>query len=339
MKIRPKSVDWKTLKLSTEEGFVLSRVEGTTTVKELAALTGFDDGHVIGIVERLRAEGAIEIADGPPAPSDDTGDEELATPEPPETEANGSDALESSDPEADAREREGEQEHRKLYETAYHPMTRDARVKAAGEVSGAHLTALCFDADPQVVFGILSNAAAGLEQARYIAQHHRTQLGLDAVAKRAEFLSDALVQRRLLRNPQLPATILTRILNPKMMLEVYKVAIDREIPERTRTMTRETLRKKFTTASSDERAALLFKTEGRCLLHLTGASLDAHATQILCGKQNYTSMFVQNLARWSATPPALLAHLLKNPVVRRNLGLKKLLLRHPNMPSDAKRHA
>ena len=91
-------------------------------------------------------------------------------------------------------------------------------------------------------------------------------------------------------------------------------------------------------SSSDERASLLFKTEGRCLLLLVQCSLDAHATQILCSKSNYTMLFIQNLARWSATPPPLLAHLLKNPIVRRNQGLKKMLLKHPNCPSEAKRN-
>jgi hypothetical protein len=126
-------------------------------------------------------------------------------------------------------------------------------------------------------------------------------------------------------------------MNPKLMMEVYKVGIDREIPERSRAMTREILRKKFMVASSDEKASLLFKTEGRCLLLLVSCSLDAHATQILCSKQNYTVLFIQNLARWSASPPSLLAHLLKMQVVRRNVGLKKMLLKHPNMPSEAKR--
>ena len=37
-------------------------------------------------------------------------------------------------------------------------------------------------------------------------------------------------------------------------------------------------------------------------------------------------------SRWSATPPALLAHLLK-PTSRRNVGLAKLILKHPNVPS------
>lgn len=376
--IRLKSVDMMALKLSPEEGFVLSRVEGTTTVKELAALTGFEESRVVEIVERLSQEGAIEVtspspagssgappspleaellaflSDPPPASPDaatgetstleessdastDVASEEFEAAT--EDAASGDAAAEAEDADTALREREGEREYRKIYESVYRPMERDARIKAAGEAAGSHLTALCFDAEPQVIVAVLTNMRAGLEQARYIAQHHRTQIGLEAVAKRTEFVSDMQVQRRLLRNPQLPPTILGRILNPKMMLEVYKVAIDREIPERTRLMSRETLRKKFMTSSSDERASLLFKTEGRCLLHLTSCSLDAHATQILCSKQNYTSMFVQNLARWSATPPTLLAHLLKNPVVRRNLGLKKMLLRHPNTPSDAKRNA
>jgi hypothetical protein len=91
-------------------------------------------------------------------------------------------------------------------------------------------------------------------------------------------------------------------------------------------------------SSSEEKASLLVKTEARCLILLVACSLDAHATQILCSKQTYSVLFIQNVARWSATPPALLAHLLKNPVVRRNMGLRKMLLKHPNMPADVKRN-
>lgn len=382
--IRQKKVDLRNLKLSPEEGFVLSRVDGTSTVKDLVALTGLDEGRVVDIIARLSDEGAVELSGGPeaepaamevatattasegPAIDDELRAFLLGDPESPSEELDGnadsassaelltdaSEETSSSDvqvpaaeteaasnaPEEDAEETaRTEREYRKLYETVYHPMSRDERVKAAGEVSGARLLALCLDPDPQVIHAVFANTHVTLECPRLVAAHHRTHIGLEHIAKRADFLADAIVQRRLLRNPQLPNTILGRMVNPKLMMEVYKVAIDREIPERSRMMTREILRKKFMLSSSDERAALLFKTEGRCLVLLVNCSLDAHATQILCSKNSYTILFIQNLARWSATPPALLAHLLKMPVVRRNLGLRKMLLKHPNTPSDLKR--
>src|SRR5258706_598581 len=68
--IRQKPFDMRSLKLSPEEGFVLSRVDGTTTVKDLVALTGLDEGRVVDIVGRLAAEGALEVdADVGPASS------------------------------------------------------------------------------------------------------------------------------------------------------------------------------------------------------------------------------------------------------------------------------
>ena len=171
-----------------------------------------------------------------------------------------------------------------------------------------------------------------------IAVHHRTHVGLDLVGRRSDFLTDSSVQRRLLANPQLPDTLLRKIVNPKLLTEVYKIAVNREIPERSRALTRELLQKKFMLASSDERAALLIRTEGRCLVLLVNCALDARTIQMLTSKTSYTVLFIQNLARWSATPPALLTHLLKQPVVRQNIGLRKQLLKHRNMPSDAKRN-
>lgn len=438
MKLRPKPVDVKNLKLSAEEGFVLSRLEGATSVKELVALTGLDAGRVESIVGKLSAEGVVEVDDSPdagppsssrgfgfastsqqassppsssrmqaaapakphvlldespdvdaelraflrgeeppkpeqpstptaeeapeeqggageeegekallagrPAKKPDRSDESDAELPPPESqpqipEATESDrALEETDKNVTEEEQRNERAYREIYAREYAPMSKDARIKAALEVTGSDLMALCLDADPQIIHAVLQNPHSGLDHARMIAFHHRTQVGLEAVAKRQDYLKDALIQRRLLRNPQLPTTILNRIMNPKMMMEIYKVAIDREIPERTRVLTREILRKKFMVASSDEKAALLFKTEGRCLVLLVNVSLDAHATQILCSKQNYTVLFIQNLARWSATPPPLLAHLLKTQLVRRNVGLRKMLLKHPNMPSEAKKN-
>ena len=45
---------------------------------------------------------------------------------------------------------------------------------------------------------------------------------------------------------------------------------------------------------------------------------------------------VQNLARWAGTPPSVLAHLLKQVVVRNQPQVKMLLLRHPNLPAHAR---
>lgn len=337
--IRAKSIDFSRVKLSPEEGFVFSRIEGATSVKELVALTGLDEARVLEIVGRLRGEGAVEIegepeAAAPPPPPPPV--EAEAAPVPDEPEA-AEDAPAEETPEELAREATEERDYRKIYADVFASMTRDERVVAAASAEGARLLALCLDAEPQVIEAALTSSNVTLACARLVAAHHRTHIGLEHVAKRSDFVGDAMVQRRLFRNPQVPGTILNRIINPKPMIEVYKIGIDREIPERTRLMTREVLRKKFMVASSDERAALLMKTEGRCLILLVNCSLDAHATQILCGKQTYSLVFIQNLARWSATPPVLLGHLLKMAVVRNNPGLRKMLLKHPNTPSDMKR--
>ena len=78
-------------------------------------------------------------------------------------------------------------------------------------------------------------------------------------------------------------------------------------------------------------------TEARVLQLLSGCTFDARTTQILCGRQVYSAMFIQNVARFGASPPLLLAHLAKLPFVRRNVALKKVLMQHPNMPGDVKR--
>jgi hypothetical protein len=337
--IRRKSFDLKALRLSAEEGFVLSRLDAPLSVRELVALTGLEERRIVEIVDCLATQGAIDVDRDPPAPAraardaedEDQDDEPPPAPEEPDDEA------ETEDPEEVERRAVGTREYQKIYETVFHPMLKDERVAAALAAEGANLFALCFDPDPQVINSVLTNPRSTLEHARMIALHHRTHVGLDLVGRRTEFLSDAQVQRRLLGNPQLPDNLLRKIISPKLLTDVYKIAVNREIPERSRVMTRELLQKKFMLASPDERAALLIRTEGRCLILLVNCALDARTTQMLTSKTTYTVLFIQNLARWSATPPALLTHLLKQPLVRQNIGLKKLLLKHRNVPSEVKR--
>lgn len=348
-RIKPKTIDPRSLKLSPEEGFVLSRVDSALSVKDLVALTGFDEGRIVEIVDNLANQGALEVegasgGGGAPTTRPATKRSAELEEEPPieepaaeEPELTAEEAAENAA--EDAEDETADRNYRQIYETLFRPMEKDARVAAAHNAEGSHIHALCYDADPQIIYALLSNPRFGLEHARAVAFHHRTSAGLDMIGKRNEFVADTGVQRRLLRNPQLPDQLLRKIVSPKLIMDIYKTAIDREIPERTRVMTREHLRKKFMLASADERAAFLFKTEGRCLILLVNCAIDAHTTQILCSKNTYTVLFIQNLARWSATPPPVLAHLLKQQLVKRNIGLKKMILKHPNCPSEAKRNA
>ena len=172
---------------------------------------------------------------------------------------------------------------------------------------------------------------------RLLAFHHRTGTGLEIVARRQDWLRDLLVERRLLRNPMIGEIVLGRVMGPKRLLPTYKVAVARDVPELTRVKCRGYIRKKWQTAPSEERADLLLRTEGRCLLLMTGCTFDAKTTAILCGRPINSVMFVQSVSKFGSSPPALLAHLLKQPFVRKSPPLKKMLLAHPNMPGDAKR--
>ena len=46
-----------------------------------------------------------------------------------------------------------------------------------------------------------------------------------------------------------------------------------------------------------------------CLASLVGLTLDGHATALLCRRTYVSTLLIQNLGRWSATPPQLIAHL------------------------------
>jgi hypothetical protein len=230
-----------------------------------------------------------------------------------------------------------ERNYRQVFEVRWHPLRAEERAGAARSAHGADLLALCFDPDPHVISAVLENATTGLDHVRLIAFYHRTNTGLEILSRRQDWLRDLLVERRLLRNPMVGEITLGRIINPKRLFPTYKIAIDREIPELTRTKCRGYVRKKWQVATSEERADLLIRTEARCLVLMIGCTFDAKTTAILCGRPINSVMFVQSVAKFPSSPPGLLAHLIKQPFVRKSAPLKKLLLAHPNMPGDVKR--
>ncbi|HRG99326.1 MAG TPA: hypothetical protein PLR99_23935 [Polyangiaceae bacterium] len=272
-----------------------------------------------------------EVAEGELAPEGEVAEGELAP------ESTQDDLLaDTNPPEPDSPEQElAEADYRKVYAAVFAGMPADERAARAATASGATLMALCLDPDPKVIYAVVHNALSGLDHFRFIALWHRTPQGLEHIPR--ESARDRQVERRLLRNPQLSEQMLGRILGPKRLLEVYKAAIDREVPERTRQKTRGVLMQRWTTAQPEERVELLLTTEARCLILLVGGTIDARSVQILCGRSSFTTMFVTSVVRFSAAPPALLAHFAKQPLVRRNPALRKLLLAHKNLPGDAKR--
>jgi hypothetical protein len=441
------------LRLTTEERFLVSRIDGRLSVSELAAITGLSEGQVEQIVSKLAHEGALDLEEqsmrsllaeiddggttsmaefaavlgmdpsafaeakleaapglplepitertreqpdsealirtvlkGPsarPPPPDDSVETLVRTPSgaPPlpddsvetlvmaaasaeqalreeplvddpvdestldETPAAGAGpSADENAPEVSAEDAEkdevsaaAERNYHQLYATRWHVLTVDERTRAAHSATGPDLFALCFDPDPRVIAAILENTTCGLDHVRLIAFHHRTGMGLEVVARRQDWLRDILVERRLLRNPMIGEIVLGRVMGPKRLFATYKITIDRDIPELSRIKCRGYIRQKWQTAASEERADLLLRTEGRCLTLMTGCTFDARTTAILCGRPINSVMFVQSIAKFGSSPPALLAHLMKQPFVRKNIPLRKVLLAHPNMPGDVKR--
>jgi len=247
------------------------------------------------------------------------------------------DTPDDPEPAETAEHAEETREYRKLFEMELHPLPVDQRVALAGTATGARLFALCFDPAPQVIGALFENAGAGVEHARLVSFHHRNARGLEELCGRPALIADALVYRRLVRNPALTEPMLRRMLAHRRLAEVYKLSHDRELPDHNRAVARQLFRSKFMTAQPEEKADLVWNTEGRILMALTGITFDSRMTAILCSRTYASIMLVQSLARFPATPPALLGYLLRQPLVKRQPQLRNQLLQHPNTPSDAKR--
>lgn len=305
-------VDHLALPLDPQQGYLLSRLDGTLDVATLAALMNLDEDQMTSMVVALVDLGAVapEIPASVPSPVAET-----------ET-----DDAEEASPLAAARAAT----HRKLFEQHLHHRPVDERVAQARVAVEPDLSAWCFDPTAEVIRAVLENPRAGGLHARLIAAHHRTAAGLEALGARTAFTNDGGVRRALLQNPLLPPGLYRRLWSPKRLLEQYLVATSRDAPEQIRAMARDQLRASFNQRAGEERAELILTTEGRCLASLVGLTIDGHTTALLCRRTYASTLFIQNIARWSAAPPQLIAHLRRQDLVKRNAALRQLLERHPN---------
>jgi hypothetical protein len=303
---------------------VLSRIDGVTSVAQLGLISGMDDQSLRTILERLAREGAIELPPASDAPRV-AGTPSAAAPEPPEGEA-------ASSPTTVA----AAATHRQLFETKLHPLPEDERAMLAVKAGEPELSAFCFDPTPRVIRAVLENPQMGLPHARLIAAHHGNAVGLDALGEKVPLLQDTEVQRLLLRNPQSPAPLLQRLLFRRRLADLYQTTQSRELAERNRRTALDTLRRRFAETTSEERVELILRTEGRALAALAGLSLDGKAAGLLCARTLTSVLLVENLARWPATPPVVIAHLLKQPMVLRMPQLRNAVKRHPNCPASQK---
>ncbi|AKQ70558.1 hypothetical protein A176_007470 [Myxococcus hansupus] len=347
------AVDLRTLALSPEEGFVLSRLDGTTPARNLPALTGLPPERLQVILSRLVTQGALLPTPAPASPPS-AFEPQRVTPPPPEAPVDAEELpvldltqQDEDGPEAAAAPEDvpGDEEepeaalgnYRQLFEVRLHPLPEDQRVAHAHAAEDPVLSALCFDPVPAVIKAVLENARTGLPHARLVARYHRNPVGLEALCARAAFAVDTGVRRWLVRNPQLPASLFRRLWSARRLMELHKVGNDRDVPESTRRSAREVLRQRFSSGPAEEKVELILNTEGRALAALIGLPVDGKTASLLCGRTYRSPMLIQNIARWSAAPPALIAHLLKQEAVRRQPQLRMLLARHPNAPAEAKR--
>ena len=306
--------DHTTLPLTPRQGYLLSLVDGSLDLTTLAALLNTGEPDIASMLEQLVDLGAV-LPEGPGPVTTPAAEAEPA----PDGETEDGATLQAASA-----------THRQLFEQRLHGRPMDERVALALQAQEPELSALCYDPAAEVIRALLDNPRAGLLQARLIAAQHRTAAGLEVLGARTALVTDAGVRRSLLQNPLLPAGLFRRLWSPKRLLEHYLVASSREVPEQVRGMARDLLRTAFNQRTGEERAELILTTEGRCLTSLVGLTLDGHTTALLCRRTYVSTLLIQNMARWSAAPPALIAHLRRQEVVKRNPVLRQLLERHPN---------
>ena len=141
----------------------------------------------------------------------------------------------------------------------------------------------------------------------------------------------------LLRNVQEPPALLQRIFHQRRLIDLFQLSVGREMPEKSSLPpAARRCAGAWSSGMSEEKVDVLVRTEGRLLAQLVGLAMDQKSAALFCHRTVTSLLLVQNLARWAGTPPSVLAHLLKQTVVRNQPQVKMLLLRHPNLPSHAR---
>jgi hypothetical protein len=326
--------------LTPAEGFVLSRIDGSTTLAELSQLTGLSGNEVGEIVRKLEGAGFLESSPAEPTaeggtelfddlaglaaasetPADDEEGPERASPPP-----------SSGDPIGTTDELVGR--GRRRWETELRHLGRDERIARARVARGDDLAGFCLDPDPAVIRAILENDEAGLPEARLIAAHHVDPDGLGALVRRSDFSNDDSVRRLLYRNHQLTEALLRRLLGSRPLREIHRVASSREVADRSLGVVRSLFRERFLQVEPGERVEILFASEGRVLSLLIGLALDEATAALFCRRSCGSVAMIRNLASFPGMHPQMVVHLLRQPVVSRTPHLRRALLAHPNCPS------
>jgi hypothetical protein len=356
-------LDYSNLRLSSDEAYVLSRIDGVTSLDDLASLTGQSLDWIKEIVAQLIDQGAIDLDSLPnksrPARRKAKKDERIEhhfSEEEIAFRVETSDGLEGVVDLAKLREDIRNQNEttaeevqlefhddsdiarfRQVFDAELAKMTREVRIDKAENASGDELCALCFDPSPKVIEAILDNPRTGPTHVALIVSHHQSAEGLNQLAKRPELCHHQQVWGKILGNKRCSDKLYLAILEVLSIVEVYDCCLDNELSTRARRNALQMLRKKFRHASPDECEEFIIATNGGCLSVLTGAHLSTKTIERLCRRTFDSSGLVHSLASFLTTPPKLIAHLFRQPVVQRSMTLKQLLKRHPQCPPQLKR--
>jgi hypothetical protein len=349
------------LALTAEEGFVLSRLDTGHTRDQVVELTGLAPARVEQILALLEDKGLV-VSDVPsmrpimatipdagfdgelPGAFAEPADDEATTPSLPPSAPSSPPSMEPppwSEPpprqELELDPNLHDPTFRKLYDLRLRALPLEKRIALAGRQTREALFALCLDPEPVVIRAVLMNPELVRSHARVIALNHADPSGLELLASTRDLLEDAQVEWLLLRNAHLPTELATRILAPKGLNAVFDVWVDEGAAESARAVARELVRARYATAPAEERAAIIWGTEGSVLPALAGLTLDTRTVTVLCSRSYTSIVFVRNILKFGACPAMLLGYLSKQGLVRRNPQLKSMLLAHPNTPQDVKR--
>lgn len=342
LKLRLAQKDYRTLPLTPEEGFVLSRIPGSVRAADLASLTGLDPKRVAEIARHLVEIGALLLEEGASpaagARAGVAGKRVSVQPVPAAVAGTArSHAKEGGAPPISPPVRVAAPLAAPparlvaAYSERFKPLKPAERANRAQHAEGEDLECLCLDAHPQVVLALLANPHLSATHGVLLAAYHPNASGLELLARSHLALQQPDVALSLLSNPRLPPGARRHLLATASLEVIHALSLDRALPPATLNELRASLVERFAGAAPEERVALLLATEGRVLASLSGWVFDGRTTALLCREITASATLVECLARFQPTPPSLIEALLGQSIVREHPQLEALLLDHPNM--------
>lgn len=206
------------------------------------------------------------------------------------------------------------------------------RKQGAALGDGENLLAYALDPDPLVAKALLSNPGCQKATALFFVQHQHNPECLHELAMHSHLMEDAEIAAALLKNPQVPETVLPALMAKLGAHELADLAANESAAVNARQAAANGFLPKYMQLLPQDREDLLLLHDGLYLPLLAGQEIDEDTVDLLCQERYDSEGMLRALIAYSGTPLRLLQVLYRQPLTMQNDDIKAALRAHINWP-------